>query len=108
MSGRNGDTTTARAQPIPEDDGMAPRNTPELIRQLMDRIDVLEQLASGTSTNLAGLQQAQTTVQQSVNLIQAAHNNLHDQINATAAPSSSYGGAATEVSSGRQQTDDSA
>ena len=91
----DGDTSYSQGVPVPENEGISvtPQNMPDLIRQLLDRINALEQLSSGNTTSLAGLQAAQTTVQQSVNLIQAAHNNLHDQFNAGTAPSSSSNGA---------------
>ena len=78
-----GDTTTARQVPV--DQGATDDLTmPELLRQLLDRIQVLETQQARIaelSSSMTGLQQAQTTVQQSMNLIQAARNSMHDMLN---------------------------
>ena len=83
MSGSDGNTTYSRTRPVPEDDDLAGIEVPELLRQIITRLRYLEgdRPQVGELTNqLVALQQAQTTVQQSLNLIQAAHNALHERV----------------------------
>ena len=78
MSGRTGDTTAARGVAVPADEEI-----PQVMVEIVRRMEALEaQLVriNDLSESVGSLQQAQTTVQQSVNLIQAAHNALHESL----------------------------
>ena len=63
----------------------------EILRQILNRMAQLETEFRGTQSregdlanNMANLQRAQTTVQQSLNLLQAAHNALHETMGGAA------------------------
>ena len=98
MSGSDGNTAYARTRPLPDEDiDLAGMEVPEILRQVMVRLRYLEgdRPQVGELTNqLVALQQAQTTVQQSLNLIQAAHNALHERVGngATGNPIGVFGG----------------
>ena len=61
---------------------------PDILRRLLDRLAALEGVMShfettrisDLSNTVSNLQQAQTTVQQSLNLLQSAHNALHEVV----------------------------
>ena len=67
--------TTARGLgPLPADaDANANPFSIEVMQQIFTRIDVMER-------SITALQEAQTTVQQSMNLMQSAHNALHERM----------------------------
>ena len=80
--------TPAVPNPVPEDPEELGRQIPEILRQILNRIAVIEyeiytnhpNRYSHLAGQLSNLQVAQTTVQQSLNLLQAGHNTLHDAI----------------------------
>ena len=76
------------APTVPDDPEQARVQTPEILRQILNRIAVIEGEIYNTQparlsemvTQLFNLQVAQTTVQQSLNLLQSGHNKLHDAV----------------------------
>ena len=66
--------TTARGvSPLPADPDMQPNPfSVEVMQQIFARLDVMER-------SITALQEAQTTVQQRMNLLQSGHNALHEK-----------------------------
>ena len=73
---------------VPDDVAELGQRMPEILRLILNRIAVLENdlyvtyssRFESAATQISNIQQAQTAVQQSLNLLQAAHNTIHDQI----------------------------
>ena len=93
MSGTGSNTQTPTnpmpaAPNVPEDPEELRGQVPEILRQILNRIAIIEAeiytnqpaRVSEMVTQLFNLQVAQTTVQQSLNLLQAGHNKLHDTV----------------------------
>ena len=77
-----GDATPQEIHVPLDPEELGPR-IPEILRAILSRISVLENaslLMEGVSSRMSNLSAAQTTVQQSLNLLQAAHNDLHASI----------------------------
>ena len=89
MSGRTQTNPFQTEIPVPDDAEGLTRSLPEILRQVLNKIALLEndiatiqpgrmdgmtQQMGGMAQQMASLQAAQTTVQQSLNLLQSAHN----------------------------------
>ena len=100
MSGRSSTGSNPFTQPdadIDIPDGLTGANPQlsEILRQILNRVIQVETEFRGTQSregdltnNMANLQRAQTTVQQSLNLLQAAHNALHETMGGGPIPTS--------------------
>ena len=92
MSGTNpfgSDVPTAPTHiqiPVPDDPETMNAQRPEILQQVLSHIQVLERAVQVTqperineiSGHVSQISQAQFTMQQSLNLLQSAHNTLHE------------------------------
>ena len=81
--------------PVPEDRDRLMTQLPEILRQIANRILIIErdiytthvERINESINQSAQLSQSQLAMQQSLNLLQAAHNQLHDLIHKEGSPS---------------------